>query len=296
MKALFCSDLHLIGEKPIARLDTNWLEIQRKMLLEIVALANFHNVDLYMVGDVFDTVRVSQEVLNMTVETLKQCVNKVWVLIGNHCAPGHDPMAAMRVGSIGILCKVFNDAESSPYCVANHFGRDHNPNGTLSETKVRLTHQLVFPDQASKPPTDKGKTADELLAEFPDSQWIIAGDGHDAFHRIAPDGRHVVNLGCTIRHKASEIDYTPSVWLIDTDAEVVDRIPLDDDRALVTREHLVEKAEKDSRIAAFLEVVKGSEAVKLDFMANLKGKLAQLSGAELAALTAIVEKVQEESK
>ena len=296
MKALFCSDLHLKGEKPVARLDADWLGTQRSMLHEIVSIANNKAVPLILVGDVFDHSRVATEVVNMTISELKLCERGVWVLAGNHEIPQH-AYENIEQSSVGILLQYFHDAEELADCNANHFGRDllRAPHGH----PVRLTHQLVFPDKASKPPTDKGLTADELLDTYQEADWIICGDMHQAFHHVRKStggDRHVVNLGCTIRHKASELSYIPSVWFIDTDAKQVERIPLADDPAMITREHLEVVEERESRVAKFLEVVKGGEGVTLSFMDNLEAKMGALEGADLSALHEIIEKTKQESK
>ena len=301
MKALFCSDLHLKGEKPVARLDTNWKGAQAAMLWEIVNHANRLNVPLVVVGDLFDHARVATEILNMVISIFKAVDNGVWILAGNHDLPAHS-FDNVDESSIGVMLQYFHDAESLVECNANHFGRDMQGHVMACDT-VRLTHQLIFPDKASKPPTDKGLTADELLDTYQEADWIICGDGHAAFHfsRHSTGGdRHVVNLGLTIRHKASELAYTPSVWLIDTDAELVDRIPLTDDPAMITREHLEVVEERESRVAKFIDVMRRKigigEGVTLSFMDNLEAKLGALEGDDLKALQDIIEKTKVESK
>ena len=298
MKALFCSDLHLKGEKPVARLDVDWLEAQRSMLAEIVHYANAYAVPLVLVGDVFDHSRVATEVVNMTISELKLCERGVWILAGNHEIPQHS-YDNVAQSSIGILLQVFHNAEDLADCNANHFGRDGRESPRIIDHSIRLTHQLVFQDKASKPPTDKGLTADELLDLYHEADWLICGDGHSAFHfvRHSTGGdRHVVNLGCTIRHKASELGYVPSVWFIDTDNAQVERVALTDDPTMITREHLDAVEERESRVAKFLEVVKGGEGVTLSFMDNLEAKLDELQGADLEALEAIIERTKQESK
>lgn len=300
MKALFCSDLHLKGERPVARLDESWKGAQAAMLWEIVNHANRLAVPLVVVGDLFDHARVATEILNMAISIFKAVENGVWILAGNHDLPAHC-FDNVDESSIGVMLKVFNDAETLASCNANHFGRDvlERSRPLAQDYRVRLTHQLIFPDKASKPPTDKGLTADELLDIYQEADWIICGDGHLGFthtrHSTGGD-RHVVNLGLTIRHKASELAYTPSVWLIDTDAGLVERIPLTDDPAMITREHLEVVEERESRVAKFLEVVKGGEGVTLSFMDNLEAKLGMLEGEDLLALQTIIEKTKMESK
>lgn len=301
MKALFCSDLHLKGEKPVARLDESWKGAQAAMLWEIVNHANRLAVPLVVVGDLFDHARVATEILNMAISIFKAVDNGVWILAGNHCLGQGHSYANVDETSVGVMLKVFNDAETLTSCNANHFGRDDRDDYTMVQANkpVRLTHQLIFPDKASKPPTDKGLTADELLDIYQEADWIICGDAHLGFHfcRKSTGGdRHVVNLGLTIRHKASELAYTPSVWLIDTDEALVERIPLTDDPAMITREHLEVVEERESRVAKFLEVVKGGEGVTLSFMDNLEAKLGMLEGEDLLALQTIIEKTKMESK
>ena len=283
----------------MARLDTNWKAAQAAMLWEIVNHANRLNVPLVVVGDLFDHARVATEILNMVISIFKAVDNGVWILAGNHCLGQGHSYDNVGETSVGVMLQYFHDAEELTTCNANHFGRDARDDYTMRNSPVRLTHQLIFPDKASKPPTDKGLTADELLDTYQEADWVICGDGHLGFHfsRHSTGGdRHVVNLGLTIRHKASELAYTPSVWLIDTDVELVERIPLTDDPAMITREHLEVVEERESRVAKFLEVVKGGEGVTLSFMDNLEAKLGGLEGDDLKALQDIIEKTKAESK
>ena len=283
----------------MARLDTNWKGAQAAMLWEIVNHANRLNVPLVVVGDLFDHARVATEILNMVISIFKAVDNGVWILAGNHCLGQGHSFDNVGETSVGVMLQYFHDAESLVECNANHFGRDDRPISSFAIPTVRLTHQLIFPDKASKPPTDKGLTADELLDTFQEADWIICGDMHQAFHAVRKStggDRHVVNLGLTIRHKASELAYTPSVWHIDTNAELVERIPLTDDPAMITREHLEVVEERESRVAKFLEVVKGGEGVTLSFMDNLEAKLGALEGGDLKALQDIIEKTKVESK
>ena len=280
----------------MARLDESWKDAQAAMLWEIANHANRLNVPLVVVGDLFDHARVATEILNMVISIFKAVDNGVWILAGNHCLGQGHSYDNVGETSVGVMLQYFHDAENLATCNANHFGRDAR-GGALHP--VRLTHQLIFPDKASKPPTDKGLTADELLDTYQEADWIICGDGHYGFHfsRGSTGGtRHVVNLGLTIRHKASELAYTPSVWLIDTDASLVERIPLTDDPSMITRGHLEVVEERESRVAKFLEVVKGGEGVTLSFMDNLEAKLGALEGDDLAALQEIIEKTKVESK
>lgn len=298
MKAIFCSDLHIKGERPVARLDPDWMETQRQMLRFIVSTANERKLPLFILGDIFDHGKVSTEALNMTVEELLNANTPPWILAGNHDLIGH---SYDNVGdcSIGILLKVFRDVEEAS-CDGWHFGRDHLPPMPYHDRKIRLTHQLVFEKPDDFPPMAKAKSADMLLDEFPDADWIICGDMHHHFHFIRSSTagtRHVVNLGCTIRHKASELAYTPAIWCIDTDAGTVERITVPDDPAMVTRGHLDMAEAKESRIGGFLEVVQRSTEVSLSYLDNLEAKVPKVQEADVAhELNELIQLCKQESK
>lgn len=278
MNAIYASDLHLKGEKPVARLDGDWLESQRAMLSEIVSIANSKDLPLVLAGDIFDHSRVATEIVNMSIAELKKCGKGVCIIAGNHDLPGHS-FDMVDQSSIGILLKVFKDASKFLELNANHFGLD----GLKADSNIRITHQLVFEKQEDCPPNAKAKTADQLLDEFQEADWIICGDMHKAFHYVRKSqggDRHVVNLGCTIRHKANEISYQPSVWHIDPIHNVCERIYLSDSLDNISRDHLDTKEAKESRVDALWESIRSKKDLKLDFLANLEDKVPSIEDAD----------------
>lgn len=283
MEAIYAADLHNLGERPIARLDENWIESQRKILEQIVSIANLRKVPLVLVGDVFDHSRVATEVINMVIAELQKAICGVYILAGNHDLPGHS-FEQVNQSSIGILLKIFNDIEKCDLVNGNHFGRDRAEIGTRNH-KIQLVHQLVFENKEDCPPNGKAKTADQILDEHPNADWIICGDMHQAFHYIRKSeggARHVLNLGCTIRHKANELDYTPSVWYVNPGSNIAERIELDDDPNMISRQHLDIKNEKESRIDALWGAIKTDSNVKLDFLHNLEVKVPSIEDEDTA--------------
>lgn len=263
---VLAADTHLVGQRPRCRLDSDWMETQRKALQFLVDTANEHHVELVLNGDVFDHPKVSTPVVNMAIRELKKARNGVYLMIGNHDAPDHVP-GRIAEASLGTLLEIF------PHIPQIDGVQDAQPFGLDRSTgaPVAFTHQLVFRDAKSRPPMAKGLTAAELLDQFPGAKWIFTGDFHDHYHVTIGD-RHVVNPGSTITHNASKIGDKGYCALVDIEAETVQWIEIPDDPAMVSDGHLRKEEVRESRIAAFLDMVKGATATVLDFKANLEAR------------------------
>jgi hypothetical protein len=150
---------------------------------------------------------------------------------------------------------------------AAHFGRDK-----ATGAKVVFTHQLVFENEAAKPPMAKGKTASDILADFPEADWIFVGD-HHATWLAEHEGRKVVSAGNLICHTASDMERDANCAYIDLDAETVEWIKIPDDPAMLSREHLDKVEERENRLEAFLEKAKEAGGVELTFAGKLSARM-----------------------
>lgn len=264
------SDLHLVGKRPRCRLDADWLATQRSMLQFLVSTANENHCPLHLGGDIFDHARVSTEVVVMALQELLKVEHGVYITAGNHDLPNLS-WDMVAESSLGVLLQVFPHTPCIPGIQdAAPFGRDC-PTGA----PVAFSHQLVFEDESKRPPMAKGHTAESLLEAFPDARWIFTGDHHDRFH-VAIGDRHVVNPGCTLIHNSSMIGERAYCALVDIDAESVEWIEIPDDPSMVSDAHLRTVEARESRVGAFLERVKGTGGVALDFRASLDAAIQQL--------------------
>ena len=290
---VLAADTHLVGQRLRCRLDPDWMETQRKSLEFLVDTANEHHVELVLNGDIFDHAKVATPVVNMAIRELKKARNGVYLMIGNHDAPDHVP-GRIAEASLGTLLEIF------PHIPQIDGVQDAAPFGLDKSTgaPVAFTHQLVFRDEKSRPPMAKGRTAAELLDQFPGAKWIFTGDHHDHWHHVSPDGRHVVNPGSTITHNASKIGDKGYCALVDIEAESVQWIEIPDDPAMVSDGHLRKEEARESRIEAFLNMVKGASATVLDFKANLEARRQEKTVPEPVnkALGRIVAKATTEEK
>ena len=240
----------------------------------LVDTANSYKAPLVLTGDVLDHARVATEVVNMVLRCLHRALFGVFIIPGNHELLDHR-WEDVEKASIGIILKSFPlIPQIDGVQDAAPFGKDRS-----TDAPVVFTHQLVFRDEASKPGKAHGHTAQSLLDSLPHAKWIFTGDYHDSYWHTSPDGRHVVNPGCTMIHNVNKIGDTCRCALVDLDKESVQWIEIPDDPSMVSNAHIVSKKDKDARIeklAAFLEAVKGHVGHVLDFKGNLELKMQQL--------------------
>lgn len=272
-KFILSADWHLVGTRPRCRLDSDWLDTQRKAIAFLVSTAISHNCPLVCTGDLFDHHKVATEVVNMAIAELKRlrCHElEFYVIPGNHCMEGHRADSIPR-GSIGTLLHTFPQIREIPGVQdAQPFGLDA-PTGA----PVAFTHQLVFRDASKKPSMAKGKTASELLQDFPDARYIFTGDHHEHWSYSEND-RHVVNPGCLIIHNADMIGDTAHCVLVDLDPFSLEWIEVPDDPSMLTDGHLRSEEARVSRVSAFLEKIQSAGSRVLDFRANLAAKMLSL--------------------
>ena len=271
-KFILSADWHLVQTCPVARLDPSWLETQRQAIRFLVSQAVKHSCPLVAVGDLFDHPKVGTEVVNMVLEelnTLRSQGQEFYLIAGNHDLEGNLATNAPKC-SVGTLLNIFPRIPNIPGVQsAPHFGEDIDP-----DAPIVFTHQLVFKDESTRPPMAKGLTASDLLAKYPDVQWIFTGDHHAAWHHEEA-GRHVVNPGNMIAHNASMIEVEALCALIDldsTDAPVT-WIPIPDDPEMLTRDHLDTKAAKVDRLSGFMERVKKAGGHALTFKDKLEARM-----------------------
>lgn len=272
-KFILSADWHCVQTRPAARLDPSWLESQRQAIQFLVSQAIKYSCPLVAVGDLFDHPKVGTEVVNMVIEelnALRYQGQEFYLIAGNHDLEG-DLVTNAPKCSVGTLLSIFPRIPNIPGVQsAPHFGEDID-----LDASVVFSHQLVFKDESSRPPTAKGRTAQELLDSLPSAQWVFVGDLHHAFDYKAPDGRHVVSPGNMIAHNASMIEVEAKCTLIDLDApgSEVTWIEIPDDPAMLTRDHLDTKAAKVDRLAGFMERVKEAGGHTLTFKDKLEARM-----------------------
>lgn len=308
MKVLITADWHIKGERPICRLDDDWIASQRKTISEIREAFSRYGCDqIWILGDLFDAPRCSTEAVNMLVEELlKFPEGSVRVLCGNHDLKDHN-YDNLNICSIGTIKKVFGDIPTEVYRArcrlavsAMPFGKDDYD----STASIVCTHQLTFPDDATRG-IFRGATAEELLARWPKAKFIFTGDYHHGFiYKKVPDiihndeehARFVINPGCINIQKADELDYEPMVVVLDFDKFDIHLVNLDPQREDCTRDHIEAREHNEEEFERVVETIKGNVDISLDFDSNLEAQVQKTDSAIIGEYNIMRQTINGEGK
>jgi predicted phosphodiesterase len=267
MKFLLTADFHLRADRPRCRADEDWIKSQKEVLSFISDQANAMNIPICIVGDIFDTPVVSDPIKLLFMRFATSVNYGIYTIAGNHDLQYHS-VKNLDNSSFGIINHMMT-IENSCVSNLNILGKAAYFDDELTgpENGIIFIHQLVFPDIKSLPPNTKALTAQDMLDLYPEAKWIFVGDYHQAFH-YKKKGKNVVNPGCINIQKADYKDYTPSIYIVDTEEETVDRIMLPNDSTKITDIYLRTEEERETRISSFVESIKKAD-VSFDFHDNV---------------------------
>lgn len=292
MRAIITADWHIRATMPRCRIDADWMETQKKALRQILNISDKKKAPIFVVGDIFHSNSDTNfECVNM-VQKLADIAGGLHIIAGNHDLPYHSSENIER-SAVGILLNSNNVCLIAEYMdkldefsfSASNFDEQDNKNA-----EVVFKHVLVFPDDKSLPPSLDALTAADLLNEFPKAKWIFTGDYHHNFH-YKKNGRHVVNPGCLLRQASDMKDYQCGVYFVDTDEEVVEFIPIIDNEQFVDDSYILKESERSERIESFVNKLKDTKSVSLDFKDNVYRAIKQnkFSDEMIATIEALLE-------
>lgn len=272
MRAIITSDWHIRATRPRCRTDADWMETQRKALKQIEQYAIKRHCDVFVVGDLFhshsDTNFECISIIQDFALSLNGYGLKVGLIAGNHDLPYHN-IENIKRSAISILMSSTNIFYISDFDEKNisapNFGEEVD-----EKKRYVFEHRLVIPKDTG---LDIGAiTAEELLEEHRNAEWIFTGDYHENFHYVK-NNRHVVNPGCILRQVADAKDYQPVVAYVYTDEDEVEFLPIKDDEDVIDDAYLTSQKERELRIESFVDKLKSTESISLDFIENVKNAL-----------------------
>lgn len=252
MRCLISADWHISGTRPRCRADEDWIATQAKDIEAVWKIAKDQRVEaVWILGDLFDTSRVATEAVNLVLREFEKAPCPVYTLCGNHDLPYHS-FDLLERSSIGTVLHKFQmlTTDTGTGVAAYPFGKEPEYGALNDYMKANglhtwITHQLTFPDEASRPVKGVGGVlAQELLDACPAASVILTGDYHHGNIYTAPDGRRVITPGCLNISDADMKDYQPHVYIFDTfdlSAERVD-LPIQGkvETAYLEHEHALE--------------------------------------------------------
>lgn len=278
MRCVISADWHIRATRPRCRIDEDWMQTQRKALQQLVKIAKVKKAPVFVVGDLFNSnTDTSFECIQM-VQQMADELGELYILAGNHDLPYHSS-ENIEKSAIGVLLnsnnirpiKTFNWLNENGYKESLSASNFDEPDNVKAKNVFK--HILVFPDLKSLPPNVDAITAKELLNEFPNAKYIFTGDYHHNFH-YEKNGRHVINPGCLMRQASDFKDYQCGVYYVDTDTEIVEFIPIIDKEQFVDDSYILKQEEREERIEKFVDKLKDTKNVSLDFVDNVHKAIA----------------------
>lgn len=271
MRMIITADWHIRATRPRCRVDSDWIETQRKALNWVAGIAEEMKCPVMVVGDVFHSNSdTSFECISM-VQKLADRLDELYVLAGNHDLPYHNS-ENLDKSAIGVLLRsdnikrikdYFENQDTLIQCSASNFDEPDNANAEFV-----FKHILTIPKE-DKADFIECETPESLLEKFPKAKWIFTGDYHRNFH-YEKNGRHVVNSGCLLRQVSDFKDYQCGVYYVDTDENVAEFVPIIDREELIDDSYITKESEREARISDFADKLKNVKSVSFDFVENVR--------------------------
>jgi len=263
--AILTADWHLRDDQPVCRTD-DFLNTQFEKVKYVSRLQQTYNCPVLHAGDLFHHWKPSPFLLTKTIQCLP---DHFYTVYGNHDLPQHNMELSSKSG-----IAVLEAARVLHVLRSGHWG-DEKPKSNykiirpgMSDREILVWH--VFTWSVSSPfPGVTTPDALKLLMRNKEFDLILTGDNHQPFVTRL-DGRLLVNPGSLMRQSADQQDYKPAVWLYDAQANtaVPHYIPIE--QGVVSREHITDKEERDSRIQAFISKLNDDWESVLSFEENLR--------------------------
>lgn len=240
--AIITADWHLRDDVPICR-DDDFETEQWKKVQFVSDLQRKYNVPVIHAGDLFHHWKPSPYLLSKCLQYLP---NEFMTVFGNHDLPQHSMELAYKSGVWTLL-------EAGRIKVINGGHWEGQETGVLAinDRKIMVQHVMTFVGNNPWPGcTDK--PAHELL-ESVDCDLLITGHNHKTFTHRSTDGKILINPGSLTRQTADQHEHEPVLFLYDAQNHDIKEVMIPHSKKVITRSHLEEAKQWDSRITAFVE-------------------------------------------
>lgn len=265
---ILTSDWHAREDTPVGRTDDYLAAFLRKVDF-ISDLQKQYQCLVFHAGDLFDNWKPSPNLLRLMIEHIP---DKFYTVYGQHDVPQH---SLDLVHKCGINCLV--SAGKVNVLEGSHWGMVPGVNQISIEVpqvdkRILVWHRYTY--QGTKAIFSKIQdNAHAILSKYP-FDLILTGDNHKAFveHYIDKDERVrvLVNPGSIMRMDADQIDFKPRVYLWNAELNTVTPVYLPIEEGVISRTHLIKKAERESRLDAFINQLDTEFEGVADFEKNLE--------------------------
>lgn len=294
IKILCLADLHLTDKKPPCRhKDENWIKAQSDKIQAIARIATKQKCQLCVIsGDIFDYWDVPYEFYNKVAQWLKilkgsVTYGKIIAIAGNHDCPEHDYKQLHRTPYQSLVeAEIIHNLDNHKgFYYGDHlimpfyWGQtepvpEENPIGFQP---IVLAHTgLWYKEKPFSHAKDSGNVLNFVSEMIPSNVGaVIAGDYHQPFDvklRKEKQTIQVVNCGSMLRLEASQVDYQPTVAILqikDDRSVSVERFPIPLGLP-VSRDHIDSAKEQEMHLDGLVNSIDGDFEITLDFSKNFK--------------------------
>jgi hypothetical protein len=204
----------------------------------------------------------------MFIDFVNQVHEGVFILAGNHDLQHHN-IDNLDNSSFSILDTIIKDGDSNLWYLSEFGSAPNFGEKIVADNEFLFLHELIFPSRKDIPKMIEARCAADLLKEYKKPRWIFTGDYHHEFI-VEQAERFVVNPGCITRQTADMKDYKPTIIYVDTEEGYFNEIDLPDTERMVDDSYLREEEEREGRIEAFVDSIRDSKNVSLDYSENVK--------------------------
>ena len=286
MRLLLLSDVHLIWDNPMARLD-DVKETQFKKLKFIFDHALKEDAIILQAGDLFNKPRsffLLPEVIDFLMRYSGMNLVQPFCIFGQHDTYLYSEQTRdatnlgvlAKAGLVDILDDEFVDLPGDIYVYGCSYGQEI-PTVDMKRSKTRINILSIHKEIAEKPlwPGHTYADAKQFLKEHGEYDLILCGDVHRRFE-IWDKDRVIINTAPILRLKAEEysFQYTPAFAVYDTDKKSIEWVDIPCEKAdkVLTRDHIESQKEIDELLLEFTDSI---NADNVDFNLQPKQNVSQ---------------------
>jgi len=218
-KLVASADWHITDRTPRSRKD-NYPETQFKKIQWILDFARSHQADIAVAGDIFDAPTCSFTLFNKYLNMFLEYPFSIRICAGQHDIHNHD-LSTIKDTPLGSLLY----AGAVTYGDGNQIECVSWEDTPEEIGNVLVMHKGVTPEEPPFFMRDAVSIA-QTFKLWPSYRCRIFGDYHTPSLRIDPMRGISLNCGSLMRMNKEQIEYKPSVWLIDTDNWIVEEVPI----------------------------------------------------------------------
>lgn len=282
MRFILLSDLHLMWDSPVGRLDNIWVAQKSKLKYVLDEWArDRRNTIVLQAGDFFDRPR-NWYLLAEIVSLLREYKAPIFCVYGNPYHDGHTHLGS-RATSLGVLEKaglVEILGKESVYYDLGEAGMWHLWGAGYGELlpvppeecdyNILVVHRMVVGRKIWAGQKNY-ELASGFLRRHNGYDLILCGDAHQKFlHKTT--GGIICNAGCMTRKSVDLWDHKPGFFIFNTDDMDVgwERIPYEPPEDVLSRDHIEKREETGQMFKEFVRNAGKEFEPEVHFMDNLQ--------------------------